>query len=248
MKEFIKNLKKTWVYEKVDKKSLILVIFCNVLMIVVNVVTPLLLARKLIYLTSSVFDKLLYIGIVIFVINMIYNSLSYVMNKTVQYIFTECHKRIELDLGKEILKIENQCLDKKGSGMFIQRITSDVNKISEIFTSALMFVTDIIEETGIYIALFIVSKEIFIAIAITTAFKLILEKVRTKKMNEYNKKWRKDNDKISTFVGEMIRGSRDIKMLNAEKGFLKKLKNDIVDINDLKYESVKLILKMILLI
>ena len=51
------------------------------------------------------------------------------MNKKIQYVFTECHKRIELDLGKEILKVENQCLDKNGSGMFVQRITSDVNRI-----------------------------------------------------------------------------------------------------------------------
>jgi ABC-type multidrug transport system fused ATPase/permease subunit len=161
------------------------------------------------------------------------------MNKKIQYVFTECHKRIELDLGKEILKVENKCLDKNGSGMFIQRITSDVNRISEVFSNILMFGSDIIEEAGIYVAIFVISKEIFVAIAITTALKIVLEKVRTKRLNEYNKKWKKDNDKISTFIGEMIRGSRDIKMLNAEKGFLKKLKNDIVDINDLKYESVK---------
>ncbi len=123
--------------------------------------------------------------------------------------------------------------------MFIQRITSDVNRISEVFSNILMFGSDIIEEAGIYVAIFVISKEIFVAIAITTALKIVLEKVRTKRLNEYNKKWKKDNDKISTFIGEMIRGSRDIKMLNAEKGFLKKLKNDIVDINDLKYESVK---------
>ena len=239
MKEFIKNIKKTWEYEKADKKSVYLILFCNTLMIVINVVAPLLLAKKIMYLTGGLFDKLLRIGIVILIIDVFYNCMSYIMNKKIQYVFTECHKRIELDLGKEILKVENQCLDKNGSGMFVQRITSDVNRISEIFSNVLMFGSDIIEEIGIYVAIFVISKEIFVAIVITTALKIILEKSRTRKLNEYNKKWRKDNDKISTFISEMVRGSRDIKMLNAEKGFLKKLKNDIVDINDLKYKSVK---------
>ncbi len=219
MKEFIKNIKKTWEYEKADKKSVYLILFCNTLMIVINVVAPLLLAKKIMYLTGGLFDKLLRIGIVLLIIDVFYNCMSYIMNKKIQYVFTECHKRIELDLGKEILKVENQCLDKNGSGMFVQRITSDVNRISEIFSNVLMFGSDIIEEIGIYVAIFVISKEIFVAIAITTALKIILEKSRTRKLNEYNKKWRKDNDKISTFISEMVRGSRDIKMLNAEKGF-----------------------------
>lgn len=239
MKEFIKNIKKTWEYEKADKKSIILILVCDITMIIINVVVPLLMARKIMYLTGGFFDKLLSICIVLLVINIFYNVLNLIMYKRIQYVFSECHKRIELDLGKEILKVENKCLDKNGSGMFIQRITSDVNRISEVFSNILMFGSDIIEEAGIYVAIFVISKEIFVAIAITTALKIVLEKVRTKRLNEYNKKWKKDNDKISTFIGEMIRGSRDIKMLNAEKGFLKKLKNDIVDINDLKYESVK---------
>ena len=239
MKEFIKNIKKTWEYEKADKKSIILILVCDITMIIINVVVPLLMSRKIMYLTGGFFDKLLSICIVLLVINIFYNVLNLIMYKRIQYVFSECHKRIELDLGKEILKVENKCLDKNGSGMFIQRITSDVNRISEVFSNILMFGSDIIEEAGIYVAIFVISKEIFVAIAITTALKIVLEKVRTKRLNEYNKKWKKDNDKISTFIGEMIRGSRDIKMLNAEKGFLKKLKNDIVDINDLKYESVK---------
>ena len=36
MKEFIKNIKRTWEYEKADKKSIILILVCDITMIIIK--------------------------------------------------------------------------------------------------------------------------------------------------------------------------------------------------------------------
>ena len=50
---------------------------------------------------------------------------------------------------------------------------------------------------------------------------LINSDVKTR--NENDKAFRKKNEKVTGFVGELVRGARDIKMLNAENSFTREL-------------------------
>ena len=247
MKKFLENLSKTWKYEKANKKNLIHLIFLELLIIVIRIIVPLLGAKRIIYLTNSLFYKLIFIAIVLLIVEIIYNICSYLANNELQILYTESHKRMQIDLGKNILRFENDCLDKNGSGKFVQRLTNDVGKISDVFVSIVEYSSEIIKEIGIFIAIFIINKEICLISMSLLLLKTYVEKTRTKKLNEKEKELRKSNDKISTFVSEMIRGARDIKMLNAEKGFINKLSDDINYINDEKYNKANLNMKYIVL-
>ena len=44
------------------------------------------------------------------------------------------------------------------------------------------------------------------------------------------------NEKVSSFVGEMIRGIKDIKMLNSEDSFINELHNKVVNLNQERYK------------
>ena len=247
MKKFLENLSKTWKYEKANKKNLIHLIFLELLIIVIRIIVPLLGAKRIIYLTNSLFYKLIFIAIVLLIVEIIYNICSYLANNELQILYTESHKRMQIDLGKNILRFENDCLDKNGSGKFVQRLTNDVGKISDVFASIVEYSSEIIKEIGIFIAIFIINKEICLISMSLLLLKTYVEKARTKKLNEKEKELRKSNDKVSTFVSEMIRGARDIKMLNAEKGFINKLSDDINYINDEKYNKANLNMKYIVL-
>jgi len=54
-------------------------------------------------------------------------------------------------------------------------------------------------------------------------------------MNEKDKIFRKENEKVSGFVGELVRGVRDIKMLSAEKSFVKELDGKLKHLNQTRY-------------
>lgn len=237
MKEFLGNLKKTWHYEKKNKKNIIIVIIMQLLMIGIRIVIPLITAKKIIYLTNSTFDKLIYVCVMIFLTETMYNICRFFGSKHLIITYMNSQTSMQLDIGKNILKLENECLDKNGSGKFVQRLTNDVYKIPSIFISFVSCVSDIIREIGIYIAIFVISKEIFLIVALLVIIKTSVEKTRTKKLNEKEKELRKTTDKITTFVTEMIRGSRDVKMLNAEKGFMAKVKHDTDKLNYDRYDK-----------
>ena len=240
MKDFFSNLKITWKYEKSNRKNIILLCIFEVIMTIIRIVVPLLSARKIIYLTDNLLNKLAYITIMLFLVETFYDICRFYRVKQLQIIYMECQKKMQLDMGKNLLKLENDCLDKNSSGKFVQRLTNDIYKISDIFVSIIVNLSELIREVGIYIAIFIINKEICVVVILLLLIKTHIERTRTKKMNEMDKELRKTSDKLTTFATEMIRGSRDVKMLNAENGFLSKLKRDTEKLNQDRYNKINI--------
>lgn len=235
MKEFSKNIKKAWKYGKNQKKYIIGYIAFNVVFIFINLFVPILSAKIIVSLTSNQFKQVLFIGTVILIVEIIRNTAYYATSYFRHRIFRETFNEIEISLGTEILKIENSCLDENGSGLFIQRLTNDASKVADIFVVLNVYLTNIVTNIGIFLAVFIISKIMFlyIVIMITTIF--IVEKKRITIVNQKDKAYRKEHEKLSGFVGELVHGAHDIKMLNAEKSFIKELGKRITHLNQEKY-------------
>ena len=235
MKEFSKNIKKAWKYGKNQKKYIIGYIAFNVVFIFINLFVPILSAKIIVSLTSNQFKQVLFIGTVILIVEILRNTAYYATSYFRHRIFRETFNEIEISLGTEILKIENSCLDENGSGLFIQRLTNDASKVADIFVVLNVYLTNIVTNIGIFLAVFIISKIMFlyIVIMITTIF--IAEKKRITIVNQKDKAYRKEHEKLSGFVGELVHGAHDIKMLNAEKSFIKELGKRITHLNQEKY-------------
>ena len=235
MKEFLKNIKKAWKYGKNQKKYIIGYIAFNVVFIFINLFVPILSAKIIVSLTSNQFEQVLFIGLVILIVEILRNTAYYATSYFRHRIFRETFNEIEISLGTEILKKENSCLYENGSGLFIQRLTNDASKVADIFVVLNVYLTNIVTNIGIFLAVFIISKIMFlyIVIMITTIF--IVEKKRITIVNQKDKAYRKEHEKLSGFVGELVHGAHDIKMLNAEKSFIKELGKRITHLNQEKY-------------
>lgn len=237
--EFFKNLKFAWNYAKDQKKNLIWFIIVNILIIAISVVVPILSAKIIVYLTDNEFHQLLLIAIIILLVEWFRNICNYFKRHNSNILFRETYVNLQTSLGKEILKIENKSIDSTGSGLFIQRLTNDTSKLSEIFPMLVDFLTNIITDVGIFAAIFIINKVVFVYIMVMTIILYLVERKRVKLRNENDKKFRKMNEKVSSFVGEMVRGIRDVKMLNSEDSFTNELHNKVIELNTERYKMNK---------
>ena len=208
MKEFINNFKKTWKYAKNQKKNMIIILVLNIVSIIINVVMPILSAKIIIELVGNNYTRILLIAFIIFIlqfltaaIRCLTSIISIKMYRNIQY-------EIVTDLGRNILKIENKCLDTEGSGLFIDRITNDTRRTAEVFDSIINLISNTLRDVGILIAIFIINKIIFIYIIISLTITYILEKKRTERKNREDKISRKSGEKVSSFIGEMVRGAK----------------------------------------
>lgn len=236
VKELFYNLKFVWTFAKDQKYKLIKYIFCNILSIVISIVVPILSARSIIALTENKFYQLILMGVTIFLVENVRNFVHYFSRYYSQVIYRESFTKIQTALGKEILKLENECIDQNSSGVFIQRLTNDTSRLADVFNFLNMYVSNIITDLGIFGAVFIINKVVFLYLVVAVVLLYVIETIRVKKYNERDKTFRKKNESVSGFVGEMVRGIRDIKMLDAEDNFINELHNKVVDLNKNRYE------------
>ncbi len=239
MKELMKHLKFAWTYAKYQKANIIKFLICNIIMIGISIVIPILSAKLIINLTDNKLTQLLFIAAIIFIVENLRNLLIWYSRYCSQRVYRETFIRMQTEIGKEILKINNSSLDKHGTGVFIQRLTGDTEKISDIFNNISWSGTNIITSIGIFFAVFFISKIACLYMLIDITVVYLIEKTRVKKWNNEDKLYRKEEEKTTSFTGEMVRGVRDIKMLNAEESFVNTLHAKIRKLNFKRYDMQK---------
>jgi len=229
------NLKMAYKYARKQKKNFILYFIFNVMLALIGAVVPLLSAKQLLKLTDGMIKDFLIVSIMVFAVEVIRNFCHFFARKYSQIFGKEILKEIQIDIAREVLKIETCDLDKKSSGVFIDRLVKDTNRIADIFLQLNVSITDVITNIGILFAIFVINKFLFLYFILAIVIIFTLDKKRVQKFIELDKKCRKKAEKATGLVGELVRGVRDIKVLNAHDSFMKKIKEDISDVNQERY-------------
>ena len=240
MLELVKNLKFAWRYVKEQKSKIILLAIIGLLLAVIGVVLPILSARLIVYLTSNELLQLLSIAFVVFAVEILKNIMKYFSDYLLNIVYRETFNNIQISLGKEILKLKNKTLDSNSSGFFIQRLMGDTSKLSSIFNIINSNLTEIISSIGILIAVLIINFWIFLYMLIVIILLFVLTNMQWKSFYKFDKMFRGEEDNVSGFTGEVVRGARDIKMLHAENSFINVMNSKIKKLNQTRYKMLSI--------
>lgn len=236
MKEFIANLKLVWRFAKYQKKNIIKTTICKIIMMIISVVVPLISAKIIVNLTDNKIYQCLMFVVLMFVMENLRNFAIYFSNYFSQVVFRETMVLMQKSLGDAMLKLETKIIDDNGSGVFIQRLTNDVSLLSDEFSSINNYFGNIITNIGIFVAIFVINKWIFLYSVLYTILLYYIFKKRNYLYNEKRKIYKKEAEITTGFIGELVRGIRDIKMLNSEKSFLNKMEDNVVSLNNSAYD------------
>jgi len=247
MKEFLTNIKFVWAYTKGQRLKILCVSILNIVGVFLSVVSPIIGAKVIMNITNENLSQLFLMAIFMLILGIVEN-LQMFLAQTCSYIsFRETFNNMQINLGENILQLENKVFDENGSGVFMERLTGDTNSLATIFNSLNSNIFGIISKIGIYIAIFYISKTIFFVTIIMVIIRFLIERKRAKLVNEKDKERRKNQEKLSGFVGELVRGARDIKMLNTEKTFTDELEKKASIVNKSEYERSNITNKYYLL-
>lgn len=236
MREFFKNIQFVWKYAKNQKWKLIKYVLCNIVAIVISIVVPIISAQIIISLTSSLFSQLLFLAVVLCLVELSRNFVNRFAQYYAQVIYRETFIELQTALGEEIMKLETSVIDQQSSGVFIQRLTNDTSRLASVFNVLNQYLSNILTDFGIFVAIFIINIWAFFYLIFVVFILFLIEKKRTNTYNAYDRRFRKKNEKVSGFVGEVVRGIRDIKLLHAEDSFTNELHRQVEDVNLCRYE------------
>ena len=232
MKEFIQSLKFTWKYAKKEKGRIILFGIANLFNVIFSILIPMIDAKIIIELTANHFERLIFMAICLTVNEVLYDLFDFLSRRLSVVVYHHTLEILGMDLGKNILKLENNSLDEHGSGAFIQRMTGDTDKLADVFNYLVSMFSSLVKYIGILIAIFIVNKIVFLFTLIILIIRYLIERARTNRRKKDDEISRKAKDSVSSFTGELVRGARDIKMLNSENDFMKEMNYRIKDFNE----------------
>ena len=242
MKETIGNIKKVYLYGKEYRKHLIGMIMGVIFGTIIGIIVPILVAKQIVHFTSSEWKQLVIISLVILAVQA-YNAFGamFFTRRNHQYFSRGTMKNLQINLGKEILNITQKDMDQNSSGMFIQRIMNDTEKMADFISwGGLDNIRQILANIGALFATLIINKQVFLYYLFVTIVLTLVNIKRTKKYGKKDIQFRNKSENVSGLIGELVRGIKDIKMLNAKKSFMIKLQENITDQNQKRFEMVKI--------
>ncbi len=235
MKTTIKNLKKVYDYGKEYRKNLYAFTIITLLFIFVSVIYPMFTARQLTALTNEDYKSLIIVTLIVFGFDILNGIKTLVIKRNTQIFFRGVFKKLQLAVSKEILKIKVKELDNNSSGVFIERLNEDCKELSHIFTIGMGNVTSILTNIGIFAAVFIINKMVFFFYIFAASCIAYLNIVKVRAVNEKDKELRRKREENMGLTAELVRGVRDIKMLNASSSFLNTLEKSINEVSEKVY-------------
>ena len=230
-KTFWRNLRRTARYTKSSRKYVIIYIAFGLIEIPVSVIIPMLAAQRILDLTSNHLDQLLYTSLVVCGIGLFQNILNYIDNYVYLKLFIQIMTKLRMELTREALKLEVREIDKATTGLFIIRINDDANDVSYVLGEGISEITAVLTRVGVMGAIFVMNKYMFIYALITALVTYAIKRRGMKREYEIKRKTRKLEEKMAGLTSEMMRGVRDIKVLNAGTTVLSKMSERIDQTN-----------------
>ena len=230
-KDTKKNIKKSWKYLKNNKKSLILVILSSAIFMPMSIINPMLSARMILDLNGELYTDLLKVALFIFVVRIIEDILRFISRIIYEKFTTIVNYSIQKEVMFETFKLSAKCYDDSGTGLFIDRLRRDTSSIVDVFQDLANTLIELLTNIGILIVLFSINKIMFIFFIIVGIKSIIMEKMRTTKFYTRHALIREIDENNTSLISELIRGARDIKILNATNIFMKKFDNRISEAN-----------------
>lgn len=221
------NLKKTWKYIKSAKMNLVGYGAVSISEAIISAILPLLSAKVILNITNEVINQLVISALVVFFIEIILYIMYYFKSFFYRRIYQKTLINIQKSLAKEILNLEIAEIDKNSSGLFIDRLNKDTQDIAGLFMEYTYWISYIITNVGVLFTVFILNKYLFVYALISSIVVFIINKKRITKQYEVQKELKVLQESKTGLTSELVRGIRDIKVLNANNTILKQINEKI---------------------
>lgn len=231
-KILIRDLKRTWQYIKLAKGNLFGYVAVSIVEAIISVILPIVSAQVILNITSELFTQLLLTGALVLLLQVLIRVMSFFKTVFYKKIFNITIEAIKMDLTRSILNLEVQELDNSSSGLFINRINKDTEDISGVFMEFAYWISYVISNMGVLITIFILNKYIFIFSLFTTLICYVIHRKGVNRRYKIQKELMKLKENVTSLSTEVIRGIRDIKVLNASEAVLSSMNDKIRSVAD----------------
>lgn len=221
------------------KKELSLIIIISLLTAAIGVIEPFISAREYTAITTVNIDEIIKYAIIIFFMKIISSFLFDIYSLIADRYFKKVSLNIQRDTTEELFKLETSNFDKLGTSFFTERAVNDTNNLVSSIGGLKHILMEIFSSIGVVVYLINASLKIFFLLLLFSIFLFFITKKRRDYYEKLYFKRRQSREYQSSSFTELIRGIRDVKVLNLRKTMTKKIISGQEKINDISYQEKK---------
>jgi len=218
--------KKILSYFLKHKKKIIIFVITSIATLIINTFTPLLSAKLITAITNVELKQMIFMALILFLFSAIGELVRMINNEVSSRLQDLVELDIKSDVSKELFKLEVKNFDDEGTGFFYSRINSAPSSIASIFSRIRYNLISLLSSIGVFIYVFIINYKIGLGLLCLSIIMFILQRKRSKVWEQTTKEVNELNEKYTSNFGEIIKGIRDIKVLNLKDIMIKKTTND----------------------
>lgn len=236
IKESIMYLKKAYKYMENNKKLFIMYVFLSIIIGIIGAIIPLISAQVILKIQGELWTSLLIATFCLVTTKMLSSIVGYLSSKVSRVFYRETYLNLQVAVARSIVDLETKEIDKNSSGVFIDRLSQDASNIAEVFRTIFKKLNIIITNVGILFATFTINKIVFIYFVIVLLIIFYFEKMYLVRHYERTKFFKKIREQNTGLVSELVRGIRDIKVLNCYPAFENKIYGKLKKANQIQYQ------------
>lgn len=220
-------LRALWANMRDSKAALVMYLILNAVAALIGALVPFLYAQALLNIAIAEIDKVLWFTVVLFVANVVLNFTFYFRDLFSQIVYVKTLANIQTNIVKEILRLDMDIVNKKGSGLFIERLTADSREVARLFIDYANIVSGICLNAGVVITIFILNKYLFAYLVIAHCVIFFVNKIGIAKQCRVRKSLNQIQESKTSLLNELIKGVCDIKLLDAANNILRRTNRKI---------------------
>lgn len=233
-------IRKLGMFLKPFRFSILFICCCGIIYSFSNAFVPVLEANVIASITASKFHSAIGYAVMIFLIGFGLQIIVYFYNKIYSKTWANIVRYMSKALAKEALKVKLSVFDNTTTGEFVTRINQDPNRVTSMMNMARNNITTLITNLGVFIYICFINIYFAIAFLLVFIISMMVAKKKTDKRVVLRKKMNDQEDKTTSILTEMVRGIRDIKLLNLKEYFQKDVNTKIDTEGELTYEADKI--------
>lgn len=242
----IRNIKYLFTFMTNRKKTFVAASFLRFVNMLLAVIEPILTAQIIVAYSGSEISRIFLIALLILLQSGLSTIVTFFASYMLRKSYSTMIKEMQSDITDKVLKIKTSCMDENGSGLFTQRLINETNNAVENVDELLGTATEIFRLISLVISFAIVSPKMLVFEIILFTLYVIIQRFRVRSLTDDGRRSRTADEKHTSFVTEMIRAHRDIKLLHCEDSFMKKLNKSIDNsvnlMTEMRIRSTKFIL------
>lgn len=190
---------------------------------VIGFFTPVVLGKVISEIANTNFDSALNYAWILFALELVNLGFSVLQTPFFKMLENKVKLDVKVDVINSSFNINIGQYEKMGNGVFITRLTSDLNSLSNSFKTISETIVSFMSKIGFLVYISIINIWLGLFLLAFIIIRYYVYKVRIYYFSIYKPIVHKANETVNSTVGETIRGIKDIKTLDMQSTLLNQI-------------------------